>query len=258
MLVAGTNQGIFALKRGAQSWSGINVRLTEKSVSVPLKTRKKGQPKNTIKRTWVKSQVSGRVTEVRTGPKRWYAAGSQGLFRSSDEGKSWIGGAVLGATAFTSVDTFDDVVLAATPTSAMLSKDGGETWSELKLPPYVGRVNGVAIGPRSDLWVATHMGTFRTHDAGAKWEHVTAGNPVTKLWSVRYDRKSDRLIAIAGNRNMIFESRDGGISWQLAASARYPIRDVTLAGGRMLAVTDFNGVVAQLVSEASSAAGGGR
>jgi photosystem II stability/assembly factor-like uncharacterized protein len=256
-LVAGTNQGLFALKRGSDKWVPINVRLIEKSVSVPVKNRKKGQPKITVKRTWTKSEISARVSEIRAGSDRWYAATSQGLFRSNDHGTSWVGGPVLGNMGFVAVDAAGDTVLAATATSAMLSRDGGETWTNLTLPPYVSRVNGVTVGPRSDLWIQTHMGSFRTHDFGTKWEHVTAGTPPVKLWYVRYDHKGDRLIAIAGARNTIFESRDGGDSWQLAASAHYPIRNVALAGSRMLAVTEFNGVVAQPVESGTVAASGG-
>jgi photosystem II stability/assembly factor-like uncharacterized protein len=256
-LVAGTNNGIFRLDGNNTEWRPINLTLREKVTTVPVKNARKGAAKTLVKREWIKGQLTGRVAQLRVDGHRWYAATSQGLFRSLDSGKSWAGGAVIGNTDFISVDHHGDVVFAATPRFPVLSKDGGNTWTILKLPMYVSRVGSVALGPNDELWLVTHLGTYRSQDAGHSWEHELAGDPLANIWFVNYDRKGDRLVGVAGGRNQIVESRDGGKTWTVAAKAHYPIRNVASFSGRMLAVTDFNGVVAQPETEVSAKAAGG-
>lgn len=259
-LIAGTNQGIFAFDRQTGKWSPSNIRLTEKTKIVRVRKPRKGQPKTTIKREWVKGEIRGRVSEVRTITDRWFAATSQGLFRSLDSGKTWTGGPVLGHIDFFSVDGSGKTVFASTFRSVLLSADGGDTWTDLKLPPFVSRISSVALGPKSELWIQTNLGAFRSKDNGTTWDHVMTGQPLVNFSYVRYDRSGERLVGIAGARNMIFESRDGGDTWNLLSNTHYPIRNLAIDGSRVFAVTEFNGVVAQPRGggEPVSASGGGR
>ena len=256
-LVAGTNQGVFTLERNGTTWKPISTTLSEKIKTVPVRVRKKGGPKTMERRDWVKGEISGRVVEVKTGEKQWFAATSQGLYRSLDGGKSWTGGPVLGHKEFVSVDAWDKEVLAAGPEAVLLSEDGGKAWSELKLPNYVSRLNAVTIGPNSEVWIVTHMGAFRTKDSGSSWEHTMLGQPMSNLTYVTYDRGSKRLLAVASGKKDVFESHDGGDTWTLTASSHWPIRNIAISDGRMLAVTEFNGVLVQKMGEASTKSAGG-
>jgi photosystem II stability/assembly factor-like uncharacterized protein len=257
-LIAGTNSGIFQFDPREKSWKPMNLTLREKVTTVPVKPRKKGGPKTREKREWIKGAISGRVAQVKADGPLWFAATSQGLFRSLDSGKSWTGGAVLGNTNFVSVDHSGDRVLAASPTDAFFSADGGLTWQTLKLPLYVSRLFSVALGPKDELWIITQLGAFRSHDSGSTWQHELAGDPLTNISFVNYDRQNDRLIAVAGQRNQIVESHDDAASWTVSAIAHYPIRNVASFIRRIMAVTDFNGVVAQPVEgPPTKAAGGG-
>jgi hypothetical protein len=107
-----------------------------------------------------------------------------------------------------------------------------------------------------DLWIVTHMGTFHSRDAGKSWEHVMAGSPLTNLSFVAYDPQGVRLLAVAGARRDIYESRDGS-QWTLAAGSPWSIRNVTVNRGRIFAVTDFSGIVAQPSSQATSTSASG-
>jgi photosystem II stability/assembly factor-like uncharacterized protein len=257
-LVAGTNQGLFTLERNGTMWKPISLTLAEKITSVPVRSRKKGGPKTTDRRSWVKGQISGRVAEVRARSSEWYAATSQGLYRSLDNGRSWTGGPVLGHKDFVAVDAVNRTVLAASTDAVVLSDDGGKTWSEMKLPNYVNRVLEVAIGPKAEVWIITPMGAFRTKDSGGNWQHIMVGQPFTNFTFIAWDRSNSRLVAVATGRKDIFESADGGDTWKLSATSHWPIKSVSVSNGRMLAVTDFNGVLAQSAAEAGiKAAGGG-
>ncbi len=256
-IVAGTNQGMFTLVGPTDTWKPINLTLTEKITTIPVRVRKKGAPKTTEKHEWIKGEISGRVAEVRASGSRWYAATTNGLFRSLDGGHSWTGGPVIGFKDFVAVDEIDDAVLAASPAAVLLSHDGGTTWSELKLPRYVSRVINAALGPNSEVWIITHIGAFRSKDAGQTWEHAMAGQPLTNISFVRYDFPNKRLLAVANSRSQIYESKDGGESWQLTANSHWSIRNVAVTHGRVLAVTDFNGVLAEPTTAQTKAAGGG-
>jgi photosystem II stability/assembly factor-like uncharacterized protein len=256
-VIAGTNQGVFALDRSSTSWKPMNLILREKITVVPVRHPKKGKPKTTTKRQWIKGEITGRVAEVKTESDRWFAATSQGLFRSLDRGKSWTGGPVMGHTNFVAVDDFGELVLAASPTGVLLSTDGASSWSELKLPNFVTRIANVSFGPKGEVWIITHMGAFRSKDSGQTWEHVMAGTPLTNLSFIGYDHEGGRLIGVAGLRGQIYESKDGGDTWTLAADAHYPIRNVAFSHGRMLAVTDFNGVLAESDAHETRSSGGG-
>ena len=258
LLVAGTNQGIYALEVSGSVWKPINLVLTEKFVTVPNRhRRKKSDPKTVVRRQWNKSTITGRIFQVRVDSEKWFAATSQGLYRSLDAGKSWTGGSVLGQKEFLSVAVDHDSVLASSPERVLLSRDGGNAWEELTLPPFVSRIYRVEFGPNdASLWIATHMGMFHSKDAGKTWEHVMAGEPLSNVSYVSYDRQNSRLLAVAGARQRIYESQDGD-QWTLAADSHWPIRNVVVTSGRLYAVTDFSGIVAQPLAAATATSQGG-
>jgi len=257
-LIAGTNQGIFELASEKPIWKPINTILTETEKTVPNpKRRKKSDPKTITKKEWKKSELTGRAFQVHTTSERWFAATSEGLYRSLDSAKSWNGGPVLGNKNFVAVDVDHDSVLAATPEAVVISHDGGNTWEPITLPPFANRVHRAVFGADdANLWLTTHMGTFHSKDAGKTWEHVMAGQPESNLSFVSYDRTIARLFAVGGSRRNIYESKDGE-RWTLAAESHWSVRNVKVSNGRLFAVTDFSGVVEQPLNQAASTAAGG-
>ncbi|HUN87811.1 MAG TPA: hypothetical protein VMU28_03410 [Terriglobales bacterium] len=257
-LVAGTNDGVYAFEDHA--WTPINTILTEKTVEVPNpKRKKKSDPKTITKQEWKKTELKARVLQLNTGSDHWYAATSDGLYRSLDAGKSWTGGPVLGHVNFISVASNGQSAVAVTPDAVVLSRDNGESWNELKLPPFVSRLHRVALGPGdSSIWITSHMGTFRSNDDGQHWEHIMAGQPLTNVSYVGYDPQTSLLIAVAGSRRDVYQSRDGN-QWTLTAASPWSIRNIVVSNGRIFAVTEFSGVVQQAAEETSAitTSGGG-
>ena len=121
-LIAGTNKGMFLLDRNASQWRPINTIVTEKSAARVVKG-KKGTKAAKVPAVVVRSVLDARVSDIEVTPKRWLAATSAGLFSSSDQGKSWTGGPVMGKTDFVAVESEGELVVAATRTNVLYSSN---------------------------------------------------------------------------------------------------------------------------------------
>ena len=256
LLVAGTNRGVFVWEGG--QWRPRNRVLRE--IAAPAGTRAARSPG--AKRT-VSSELTARVQQLSLSEGKWFAATSEGLYVSSDEGKSWTGGPILGEADFVAVEAQLPMVLAATRKRLLISQDGGGNWYPAALPSFVTKIHGVTLDPNSTLWLATREGAFRSGDNGERWRHVLAGLPATNVVSIIYDPDGNRLLATAASSHSLFESSDGGRSWRRAAEVGASLRAFHAGQGRLFASTSFDGVLAQPVAPRlsqgtdSSAPGGG-
>jgi photosystem II stability/assembly factor-like uncharacterized protein len=249
-LVAGTNRGIFMLDRNASQWRAINAIVTEKAAA---RTGKKGAKKSVVAS---RSNLDARVNDIEITPKRWIIATSSGLFTSSDQGKSWSGGPVMGKNDFVAVELKGERIVAATRNTLLYSANGGTTWQQAVLSSYVTSIHGVTIAPDGEILVASREGAFRSPDSGASWEHVTRGLPEKNVSSISYDESTQRLLATSMATGVVFESQDGGHSWRRGPDSGYPLRRVSVMRGRFLAATPFDGVILQPEGESERASAG--
>jgi photosystem II stability/assembly factor-like uncharacterized protein len=254
-LVAGTNRGIYSLERNGTTWHPINVVVVEHTSKAVAKT-KKGSRKAVTHTTYEKSQLDARVNDLEIGSSRWLAATSMGIFSSTDHGKMWKGGEILGQKDFVSVRASGQELLAATRSSVVVSNDGGVTWKKGGLPTYVVSIRSAAIASEGQFMVASREGAFRSDDGGLTWQQAANGLPSKDITSVSFDASHKQLLATSDATGVIFESRDGGRSWQRGPDAGYPLRRVSVIGGRFVGATPFDGVVLQPENESISAAAG--
>ncbi|MGH9540158.1 MAG: WD40/YVTN/BNR-like repeat-containing protein [Terriglobales bacterium] len=254
-LIAGTNKGMFLLDRNSSQWRPINTIVTEKTPARMVKNKK---TKKTVKIPGVvtRSVLDARVSDIEVTPKRWLAATSAGLFSSTDEGKTWTGGAVLGKTDFVSVESEGELVVAATRTNVLYSKNAGATWQQAPLSAYVTSIHGVTLTPGGDILLASREGAFRSSDSGATWEHVVNGIPDKNISSIAYDQGRNRLLATSSATGVVFESKDSGRTWHRGPDSGYPLRRISVVRGRFVGATPFDGVIVQPENEAESASAG--
>jgi len=250
MLVAGTNHGMYSLEHSGSEWHPMNVVVIEQTAKTP----RKGSRKTVTTTTIQKSQLESRVNDLELGSGRWLAATTTGIYSSSDQGKTWKGGQVLAQTDFVSVRAEGSTVVAATHSSVLVSTDSGSTWKLAGLPAYVVSIRGAAIASDSQIMIASREGAFRSGDGGATWEHVVNGLPGKDITSVSFDATHKRLLATSDATGVIFESRDGGRSWQRGPDSGFPLRRVSVIGGRFVGATPFDGVILQPENESISAA----
>jgi len=248
-LVAGTNRGMFMLDRNGSQWRPINTIVAEtKNVA---RSKKKGA--KAVMQS-VRSTLDARVNDVELTSKRWFAATSSGLYSSSDQGKTWIGGPVLGKNDFVAVEVSSELLAVATRTTVLYSKDSGSTWQQAPLSSYVTSIHGVTFAPNGDILVASREGAFRSTDGGGNWEHIVNGLPDKNISSITYDASSKRLLATSSATGVVFESRDGGRVWRRGPDSGYPLRRISVVRGRFVAATPFDGVIVQPENESESAA----
>ena len=251
MLVAGTNHGMFSLDHNASEWHPMNVVVVEHSLKIAGKG--KGSRKAATTATFTKSQLESRVNDLELGSGRWLAATTTGIYSSTDQGKTWKGGRILGQQDFVSVRAEGSTVVAATRSSVLVSNDRGATWKQGGLPTYVVSIRSAAIASDNQIMIASREGAFRSGDGGATWEHVVNGLPSKDITSVSFDSTHKRMLATSDATGVIFESRDGGRSWQRGPDSGFPLRRVSVIGGRFVGATPFDGVVLQPENESISA-----
>jgi photosystem II stability/assembly factor-like uncharacterized protein len=254
-LIAGTNKGMFLLERNSTQWRPINNIVAEKTPARVVKG-KKGAKAVKTPAVVVRSVLDARVSDIEVTPKRWLAATSAGLFTSSDQGKTWTGGAVLGKSDFVSVESEGDLVVAATRTNVLYSNNSGMTWQQAPLSSYITAIHGVTVTPDKEILVASREGAFRSSDSGATWEHVVNGIPDKNISSIAYDQGRKRLLATSTATGVVFESKDNGRSWHRGPDSGYPLRRISVVRGRFVGATPFDGVIVQPENEAESASAG--
>jgi photosystem II stability/assembly factor-like uncharacterized protein len=253
-LVAGTNRGMFELPAGTTMWHPINNVVLEKTVAKTVKL-KSGKTKTVTSTSSTRSVLEGRVSDTYLGPSRWYAATSAGLFTSKDQGKSWMGGPIAGQQDVVSVQAQDGIIVAATRSSVLVSEDAGAAWHLAALAIYPVNVRSVTVTPDGQIFAATHEGAFHSGDSGQSWNHMVAGLPDKDITSVTYDGSRKRLLATSGQTGVVFESNDGGSTWQRGPDSGFPLRRISVVHGRYVAATPFDGVIAQPEDEIQSASG---
>jgi photosystem II stability/assembly factor-like uncharacterized protein len=250
VLVAGTNHGVYSLERNSSEWHPMNAVVIEHT----SKTMRKGATKPVVKTTFEKKELASRVNDLELGSGRWLAATTSGIYSSADQGKTWKGGQVLGQTDFVAVRAEGSTLVAATRSSVLVSNDSGTTWKVAGLPSYVVGIRSAAVAAESQIMIAAREGLYRSGDGGASWEHVVNGLPSKDITSVSFDFARKRLLATSDATGVIFESRDGGRSWQRGPDSGFPLRRVSVIGGRFVGATPFDGVILQPESESISAA----
>jgi len=250
MLVAGTNHGVYSLEHNASEWHSMNVVVIEHTSKVVRKGTNKAVSHTAIE----KKELVARVNDLELGSGRWLAATTDGIYASTDQGKTWKGGPVLGQTDFVSVRAYESSMVAATHSGVLVSGNNGTTWHASNVPGYVVGIHSLAITSDGQIMIASRQGAFRSEDGGASWQHVENGLPGKNITSVSYDPTHHRLLATSDTTGVIFESHDGGRSWQRGPDSGYPLRRVSVIGGRFVGATPFDGVVLQPEDESISAA----
>ena len=139
------------------------------------------------------------------------AVAGQGLFRSSDGGRSFamtsraVGGDVYGMSLAP-----DGTLLVADPqVGVLISRDAGRTFAVALARP--GMVS-VAVHPRKPAWIVAGggPGLAVSHDGGRTW---TMGRPAVAVAAVAADPSNARSAWAVRTSGVLLHTTDGGHNW---------------------------------------------
>ncbi len=273
-LLAGTSNGVYEWSSAVSSGKRTGIakvslerwRPLDRIANINVITvRKATKTRKASTRKVIKpGTLKARVNAIEVRDDRWLAASTQGLFESSNSGKTWEGGPLLGHSDFTLVRTTPKLVAAAGHNFLLISSGSGSgdakssckllecTWSEAALPKVINSISDLAIGSDHSLWLACREGLYRSTDLGKTWTRLEK-LPVVNLASVFYDATQHRVLVTALNSTEVFSSDDEGESWQHRESG-WLLRTITDDNGRLVASTAFDGVVVESPSAAAAGA----
>jgi photosystem II stability/assembly factor-like uncharacterized protein len=246
-LLAGTSHGIFVWQDGRWQPAGHVVQYEEKTVYV----RRKGKSVKTTKTiTKPAGEIDGRIHQLDLSHPTWFAATSAGVYESTDGGKLWTGGPVLGQADYHSVHSSGPVVLATYRTGIAVSQDGGKTWQPESLPGKLTSIHASTIAPGGSLWIGGREGVYYSTDNGANWTFMSK-LPISDINGIEYDGDLKRVVITSWSSTWVMAVNETDKSWKWW-DAGWHVRGVRSNGSRLLAASLYNGVVMQQPQSATS------
>jgi photosystem II stability/assembly factor-like uncharacterized protein len=184
-----------------------------------------------------------------------FVAKSTGLYRSTNQGQSWIPAyESLGldpslpttVVAISPSYADDQTVFAAVKGNVLSSTDGGDTWAYVELAEPAPLVSTLAISPRftnNGLLLAGTLddGIIRSTNRGATWHRWNFGLLDPHVYALNFSPDGNIL---AGVESGIFRSTNGGRSWYEVDFPMDlgPVISLGISGEHIFAGTEENGL----------------
>jgi photosystem II stability/assembly factor-like uncharacterized protein len=247
VLLAGTSHGIFVWQDGRWQPAGHVVQFEEKTVYERHKSKRIKTTKTIAKPA---GEIDGRVHQLDLSHPTWFAATSAGIYQSTDQGKLWTGGPVLGQADYNSVHSEGPIVLATRRTGIAISQDGGKTWQPEPLPGKLTAIHTSTIAPGGSMWVGGREGVYYSTDSGTNWTFLSK-LPIADINGIDYDGDLKRVVITSWSSTWVMAVNETDKSWKWW-DAGWRVRGARSNGGRLLAASIYNGVVMQPQSGVSN------
>ena len=145
-----------------------------------------------------------------------FAAGSNGLLKTTDGGDSWtvVYNPTWGITAVV-VDPSNASRVYAAGLGVSRSLDRGSTWENVSVGSAYVYSLAVAATQPALIFAGTDSGVFRSQDGGATWEPSSDGLPAHVVSSLAVDPRDETRVYAATQSGQIFTSSDSGQQWSL-------------------------------------------
>ncbi|MGB6192005.1 MAG: transcriptional regulator, partial [Terracidiphilus sp.] len=239
-LLAGTNDGIFALDPDASTWRPRNVILNTlvKTATETVRGTKVNVEKSVKERPY---GMDGRVFAMDLSGDVWVASTTGGVYTSRDKGASWQGGPVMGVTGYLSVTSHGSYMAAARPDGVVVSSDGGQRWWPLGIPTVLTRIHRIAFSPDGTLWLGAREGVYFTRDKGKTWMWVRRF-PLVDIDDLYYDAHLGRVLVSSRGSDFVYAINSKTLDWKWWQTG-FRLSAVRTVRGRLLAASVDDGVL---------------
>jgi len=148
-----------------------------------------------------------------------YAATAYGIFKTTDDGRTWREKKIGLALPFTSDVVVDrsnrNRVFAATEVGVLLSADGGDSWKTAGLNGL--GVRAVVQDPSNSarLWAGTQDdGIFGTTDGGTTWKRMNDGLQHKTVYTIAVHPNNSSLVYLGTHGGGVYRTENGGRKWE--------------------------------------------
>ena len=234
-LVAAANNGVFRKDDNEDSWTPINIDAINQPINMESVNKARIDmgldplPKRNFP-SEIRVQSFAAMEHLLY--MSIYVRNEPGLFRSNDNGESWVYIAPAEMTGTVeALAVYGGVLYASSGGAIYRSEDRGDSWTVVNDGLAHGTVSTLLAVNEDTVFAGTSGdGVFRTTDGGNSWVEINTG--IMNAAVSELEVIGDRLYAQIGKR--IFHSVDGGGSWHPVKALSVP----TNYGFTGLAVSD--------------------
>ena len=241
-MLAGTNNGIFALAHNDTAWQPRNtvVNTVIKAATETVRGKKINIEKKVKEQPHV---LDSRVFALDASSDTWLATTSGGIYTSKDKGATWQGGPVMGVTGYLSVAAQGDWMAAARPDAIVVSHDAGKSWWPLGIPTVLTRIHRIAISKDGTIWIGAREGVYFSRDKGKNWMWVHR-LPIVDIDDLYFDAKLDKVLVSSRGSDFVYAIDSKTLDWKWWQTG-YRLSAVRAANGHILAASLDDGVLVE-------------
>jgi photosystem II stability/assembly factor-like uncharacterized protein len=264
-LLAGTSDGVYrwsgsawASADGVSASTPAQPRSTKRAAHPAARTAHHHAGAKRAAKAADPRTIQGRVTALAASGNTWYATTARGLFRSTNDGASWDGpmlsgqggGTSPGLGAYTALAVSSDTIYVSRRQDIMVSDNRGVNWKPVVFPAGLTVVDALTLTPNGMLWAGGREGLFYSSDHGRTWGRLRQ-LPVVDIDSLAWDSAMSRIMLASRQSTVVFAIDPADKTWKWW-NAGWTVHGITSLNGRLLAASQFSGVVAAPETETAS------